>query len=487
MEDCSSINAKISLTGRSKQEVRSGKNKLIYPYNTLSLNIVTDLKDGRLVLNGNLEENANRTLQNVDLKSGNYKFLFNKVAIPNKSYIIIKNVTKDEIINNYVTSDTTFSIAEDSQIRISIVFVKGTYTNYKMDLMILESTEQDETFEQYGASPTSKYSSKIVNTTGNVSITVCNKNVLNTKVIENNDIISVQEDGSLILQNNTKDDVSTGKTLKELCKGLKVGDNAYLKVETDYQYNYIYLLGFNATWANNAKQTITQEILDSEVYVYGGKSTTTNLKLQITKNKLEDYVQHELQTITFPLAENQKLYEGDYLASDGTHHVREQIELTGEENWATNESQNTDNTIYLICSTYDNRMSLNSYTILCNIAKQGIVFGTDTPNVVINQRMPYALRFRFSKDFVASVEEWVAYLKAQKKAGTPVIVEYELEREEVEPYTEEQQEAYSAMQKVKTYKTVTNIFTDSVVNIKFNYYKDLATVISNLSKQLIQN
>ena len=35
------------------------------------------------------------------------------------------------------------------------------------------------------------------------------------------------------------------------------------------------------------------------------------------------------KTITFPLSTGQKMYEGDYLASNGIHHVRKQRELTG--------------------------------------------------------------------------------------------------------------------------------------------------------------
>ena len=76
------------------------------------------------------------------------------------------------------------------------------------------------------------------------------------------------------------------------------------------------------------------------------------------------------------------------------------------------------------------------------------------------------------------VEGFKSYLSQQKQAGTPVIVEYELETEEIEPYTEEQQTAYNKLQNAQSYYNVTNVFTDKAL-LEFKYIADTQTWVLN--------
>ena len=77
-----------------------------------------------------------------------------------------------------------------------------------------------------------------------------------------------------------------------------------------------------------------------------------------------------------------------------------------------------------------------------------------------------------------NLEKFKAYLAEQKTAGTPVKLEYELETEEIEAYTEEQQTAYNQLQNAKTYKTVTNVFTENA-ELEMEYIADTKTYVDN--------
>lgn len=475
------------IEGNSVQETRSGKNKLLYPYNNISNTIIEDLGNGKLIINGTLEENTNLVLQNVDLKSGNYKFIFNKVAIPNKSYIIIKNITKDEIINNYVTSDTTFLIAEDSQIKISMVLVKGTYTNYKMDLMILEATEEDETFEQYGVSPSPEYPSEIQNVEGNIDITICNNNLFNSKIISNGSIITVNDDYSITLQNNSNISgyVNTGKKLKETCKGLKQGETIFLKLITTFKSKYIYLIGANVTFNDGESKVLTEEMLESNIAIYGGYQSIDTLQIQISLNKLEEYTQHQSQTITFPLSEGQKLMKGDYLADDGIYHKRKQFEVDGTNLKVNGVIKYTNGLYYCKVSIPFTSIDFSDgYSTHFKWVKSGIAIG----NCYVTGAGK-GLVFILEDQNITTVEGANNWLIQQKQAGTPVKFECELAEEEIEPYTSEQQLVKKIMKDgLYSYEGQNNVFLTSSAPVNFkiayvpeqNIYIDFVTDGSDL-------
>lgn len=183
VQDCSNLSAKIDVYGVSSQETRSGKNKLVYPYKDLSGSIIEDLGDGRLKLNGTLERNKSRVIQEFLLKAGTYKLVFNKELLPNQAYFILLNVDNGEYIISGLRQEGTFELSEDANVRLSLVLITGTYSNYELDLMILESTQQDETFEQYGASPSPQYPSEIENVEGDIDITIEKEDKSQTQTI----------------------------------------------------------------------------------------------------------------------------------------------------------------------------------------------------------------------------------------------------------------------------------------------------------------
>lgn len=484
VQDASGQNGSIDVFGISKQETRSGKNLLENEITYASSSGVSYVKnnDGSVVVNGTANPRSSIILNTMSVLRLKANTQYRLTGCPangsNSTYMIATNVAG--VNTHYDTGNgVNFSFEEDTEVYIEIKIAAGTtISNLIFYPMVRLANNGDDTYEQYGAMPSPRFISDIENVSGDIDITTSNKNLFNFNNLENTNIITVNEDGSLTLANNANSAgyVNTGKKLKELCGGLKVGDIAYLKLITT-SANNIYLQGkTNQYWIGNNSKEIIEDMLEDTVVIYGGHQKTDTLQIQITKNKLEDYEAHEGQLIAFPLEQNQKLMQDDYLANDGIHHVRDQIEFDGTENWQVSAKK-----YYLQISNKKTRYSLTKNKMLCSHfketkgenanTKQGEFFegyyATGNRNVFFNY-----------DNGVGGLANWKSYLAQQKTAGTPVILEYELEAEEVEAYTEEQQEAHNQLQNAKTYKTVTNVFTDKADMI-LKYVADTKTYIDN--------
>ena len=205
----------------------------------------------------------------------------------------------------------------------------------------------------------------------------------------------------------------------------------------------------------------------------------TNIQLEISSTA-SDYIEHQEQVFTFPLQEGQKLMLGDYLAEDGIHHVRKQNKPNELGGWNINTvSQQTQ--INTISFRYQIVNAMNSNSKLClsnlfkgyktteiyNVDKEGIWIASNYIYVRIN-------RNRLDTEDVEGFENFLV--------KNNIIVEYPLEEEEIEPYTEEQQKAYNEIvQTAKSYKNATNIYSPDPVSPVFevNYRKDIESMINN--------
>lgn len=142
-----------------------------------------------------------------------------------------------------------------------------------------------------------------------------------------------------------------------------------------------------------------------------------------------DYAPHEEQDISFPLAQGQKLMQGDYLADDGIHHVMAEDTVSGT------------------TATLSDAKENGSY--YCTQSTAGTLSGQ-----------------------VATFDSEV----------TDATIQYQLAEEVIDPYTEEQQAVWEQIKALRTYKPVTHISsTDEVpATVNVTYVKDLETVINNL-------
>lgn len=97
------------------------------------------------------------------------------------------------------------------------------------------------------------------------------------------------------------------------------------------------------------------------------------------------------------------------------------VVLDGTENWVTLTAQKGDNTSYFYYAKTDMK---KASSIICNQFINRAVWSTDVEG--IQSIIDNLIRLRINTSRASTVSELKAWLAAQKEAGTPVIVDYEL-------------------------------------------------------------
>ncbi len=610
VQDASGQNAKINVFGISKQETRSGKNILNATMSNNVINGITYTKnsDGSVTANGTATNTSYITVNGaspLELKANTqYRLTGCSKNGSNSTYMLVTNILGAN--THYDTGNgITFSLEEDSDVNVNIRITAGTtVSNLIFYPMLRLANNGDDSFEQYGETPSLEYLSEIKNTGDNINIFNLEEYIefydltetgtdeghnyvaYTTKTYENNKFMqgkfkantqytisflgrqkqAVQgqtsgfalnyTDGTSNIKYVNNDEVWTeytltsdkNKTIDYVSMAWAYGGTIWLSnikleegtnatsysnygcgnveitdcnknlfnIETAMQ-NYIlndagieiasqgafvsdYILvkkdvnyfsntrgytnaGFYDLDKNFIKRdTVAQNattIFDDDYYIKLNGKMENIIAFQFERNNTAtDFEAHEEEVKTFPLSQNQKMFEGDYLADDGIHHKRKQIAFDGTENWA-------------LYAGYANNAE-KGYCYYLNIADCKIVkdtsISTHFKNVfgAYQESVGYIGAFSDNlsvknKYFISdkeNLEKFKAYLAEQKTAGTPVKLEYELETEEIEAYTEEQQTQRDQLQNAKTYKTVTNVFTDNA-EVEMNYIADTKTYVDN--------
>ena len=506
VEDSSNLTAKIDVYGTSSQETREG-------YNLLNVASEFEVTGRSSAIAISLKANTDYTIKVDNIETTNENPTTLAISFRDESDASVRDVAFP-----YNSKKATFQVTREAT-KVYIYSAnsyndsQGITTKYT-NLMIYEGTD-DKTYEEYGETPSLEVSSEIENVEGNVDITVANSNLTSTKIVEdlNNSGVTINSDSSfkidlskgsftdwnqidLLFGNNKKDEQY------KLTYHINQNNNAYLP-----KFRFIYTDGTaDGGNANTGSTDIDMEVtsqlgktierisLSWNTQSGGGIVTFSNIYLR----KIEDtsnFVEPEKQTITFPLQAGQKLYNGDYLASDGIHHVRKQIEFDGTENW---EHRNTNSsgisTFSIPTIGTEDYKRYEGFKALCTHFKDlGTVMAISlmySKNIgfsfYYNPNILSEKSFYINTSEQSDLNSFKAWLAQQKANGIPVIVEYELAEEEIEPYTEEQQEAYNKLQNVLSYKTVTNVFTNKGL-LEFKYVADTQTWAINLVKNEIAN
>lgn len=244
--------------------------------------------------------------------------------------------SKDVFITS-VTGDSYFTSAED------IYYIRYSFNAKVNELITLDFNGTQLAKEKHAYIPHGKYGIE-VETTGT--------NKFNALLIPSSSNIIVSSDGSKItMPLNTVDNgyTPTRKKLSELAPELKVGDTVYLTFETSYNTinQFIYLIAAEMLWYTNTSKKITQEILDSEVILYGNRYSggeteqlvISNFRIVLgesdkpyqpyQKNKYTYVLDEPLRSLPndpcdLLLIENNKLYVDRYIG---------EIILNGSETW----------------------------------------------------------------------------------------------------------------------------------------------------------
>lgn len=304
----------IMLEGESQQATRSGKNFLENTGVSNTSNGVTfTINDDKTILvDGNNDGTANSRfiINNYSLKAGTYILNGCPSGGSSTTYRLAIQKTSDWSILGLDTGSGSeqFTIDEATNIQVAIFIQKGqTISNLLFKPMLREATIADDTYEQYGASPSPDYPSPIENIEGNIEIKDKGKNLYEGNEITINGTYSSNTSinlGSRYLSEGTYT-ISLTNSLPNNC--------------------YIYL-GANGSIAtairDKATFTLTEEQnFPMRLIVKAGTYSNFKTKIMIEKGMVvTDYEPHQQQTEYFPLSEGQKLMEGSYLADDGIHH-----------------------------------------------------------------------------------------------------------------------------------------------------------------------
>lgn len=329
------------------------------------------------------------------------------------------------------------------------------------------------------------------------------KNYFDASKINNSNVV-VSDNGKTItmpVATSGNGYITTQKKLSDLCPNLKVRDVVTLRFNRNlgYTYNcYIYLQGnINETWIVNTSKTITQEMLDDTVILYGnaynqgetGQVILTDFSIMKSTETDTTWEPYKSQTEAFPLAEplrNLSNETKDVIKEGSTHKIIGMKVFDGTENWIA-----LNKTYYIQVSDKRSNKEFGKNSLLSSHFKQtenmestGVIskgFMTETYYVSGNKNV-----FFNYDNGVGGVDNWKAYLAEQYAAGTPVILEYELETEVVEPFTDKQKTSWNKIKSMKLFEGVNNITVNATIkpNIRFKYAQDLKKRIERIEQLL---
>ena len=270
-----------------------------------------------------------------------------------------------------------------------------------------------------------------------VTVNVRGKNLFNISKIESNRQITNNGDGSLTISTGVGSSaVQTGKTLRELCDGITPGTYT-INAESTGSDKWVYTPA-TGIWHYGTSKTLTDEMLDSTLYLYASGIVTTatvsNIQLELgsTPTPYEPYQPGTTATLT--LAET--IYGGtvDAVTGNGSKEW-EFVEFDGTEKWETWGVDNmtigltgfyyymeipvvANSADYLTCShLVFNSSSYGGREVGFQASITGEIYWIFTvPNQILTN----------TESSAAAVDSWKSYLAAQAAAGTPLQVVYKL-------------------------------------------------------------
>lgn len=188
------------------------------------------------------------------------------------------------------------------------------------------------------------------------------------------------------------------------------------------------------------------------------------------------------KTLNFTLVQGQKMYEGDYLADDGIHHVRTEKTFDGTETY-WNFSTGTNRYSFWLNNTNSNikakttrHAKKSNKFIYSNLGFSS----APIPSVCENSNNTvYMIIFNTDGTQGTTLNDWKSYLAQQYQNGTPLKLQYELVEEIIEPYTTTQKQQYEAIKRALSHAGVTIIsqINDGLpFNLEVSALKDLHTL-----------
>lgn len=446
--------------------------------------------------NGNLYDKDNPNILDTPIDTsglgGNVKNTYKTVWIPckpNTTYTVSKkyDATKNRFalaytseepnysqqvegyVSNAYTNVMTITTNSTAKYLIAYVWIAGGSVTYQemLDSIKIEKGTQATADNGHGL--------------GSMEIIICNKNILNQdlELFQGN----YDNNGNVITNSDRRID-----------KYIFLAKGNYILWSTINNWINVLIYDKNKKLLSVKNSNTNKEnafTLDEDGYIrFGFNPTVESLKVfQLERNtEKTTSEEHKQQIIIFPFKQGQKLMQGDYLADDGIHNTKTQIQLDGVTN-GLKVSKVT-------------KHSNNIYYCVINLVKQSINNTTDVSSMYCSHFMPHFevkpgscyiagsglyLVLVLTDQTITTVDAANTWLATQKEKGIPVVIEYKLAEEVVEPYTEVQKEAWKQIENAKSYEGQTNIFSNNDVSPVFEVTarRDLNAILNSLQSQIL--
>lgn len=280
--------------GKSEQKQYSGKN-LINGVHSSFLKGAIMFDIDKVIVNGTISEELGASFSKIQLKAGTYTLsssfnCISKIGInPNLGILNADNKFK------------TLTINEDMEINLVVIVPSGSHNS--IDYIMLNEGSDALPWEPYTGgqpSPNPSYPQEIKSVV-NPTVKVCGKNLLNIEKISPTKNTEINDDGSITVFPTAYNSGSSIGLFSHICSNYEIGEKYILSLVGKLEQNTFYAVGENKRYTFDIAFTLTQELIDSEIYLYGKetKSKVTNIMLR-KETDSGIYEPYHEQTVTLP-------------------------------------------------------------------------------------------------------------------------------------------------------------------------------------------
>lgn len=321
------------------------------------------------------------------------------------------------------------------------------------------------------------------NNQGSVKVTKCNKNLLDSSILENKILDSKTGSATTNTSWKASDFIQINSGIYNF--SWKSSSNYFQVTICFYDRNKNFLSGISWAIANVYSKSFevdenTTFIRVSYSSIISGKEANRE-KIILEQNSTEtDYEQHEEQSYIMPV--QSEMLEGDYFDFDNEEevHVWGNVIVNGTE--TINKNSNSE--------FFSITKSMSQFDTSATGIEQSISnYGTGTTLALGSGNTNNKYSFNASTIYldcynsnINTVEKLKVQLtknnmKIYAKLATPTRL----------PFTDEQKAVTKELSNARTYKNVTNITTDSKAILSLDYAKDLETLLNNTQALAVNN
>ena len=452
-----------------------GSNKNIFDKDNVN-NIINALISNR----GQIQSSSERRITYLKVKKGTYTITKHKGT---NSLIVGYTKTEPKIgdtVENFinVTNKNIATITIEDGYLVAYIFTSTDFSENQIPEDILEGLkiEQGEVSTSY-----STYEQ------GSVKVTSCNKNFfINTakNVTRGGIDFIVNEDGSAVANGtSTGTFLDLGEIL--LKPGTYIFSGGPQNGESNKQRLSIYNIDngsnnlLSALWGKNTYTTTFKE--ETKVKLKYVVQAGVILKDEIVKPQVEkdttatEYQVHKEDSVVLPIQEEMLTDDCFDKVNKKEVHTWKKIILDGVNNKATQETTSTNGKYRY---KYTDKDLKN-----CSLSEEK-AYCTHLPLIEKSKTYDKILGFTVANNSIYiytdgdTLSNFNAKLQEENYIFYIPVIESAYEKIDLTP---KQIQALEKLNKLKTYKNITNITTDSIAILDVDYKKDLETVLNNLA------